>query len=154
MKKHISWIFLNPLMDNLTSEQREKNMKNIRSKDTLPERIIMDELNSRNISYIKHDSNLVGKPDIVFNREKVIVFIDSDFWHKHPDRFTMPKTNQEYWINKIEKNVERDNKVTKDLIDAGWNVIRLWEFDIKHDKAVCLNKIFIAINRKDFIITD
>lgn len=128
-------------MDNLTPEQRKKNMQNIRSKNTEPERIIMDKLRKNKIYFSTHAKNIYGKPDIVFRRKKIAVFIDSDFWHAHPTRFTMPKTNTEYWGNKIESNKKRDRKVTKMLKSEGWCVIRLWEYDIRKHPEKSLSKI-------------
>jgi len=135
--------------DNLTEEQRKRNMQNIRSKDTVPERLIMNELRKRRIYFARHVVKIRGKPDIVFRRKKVIVFVDSDFWHGHPERFIMPKSNTEYWENKIARNKERDQQVTNYLREQGWKVIRLWEYDIKHNMEECLNKIFTAIDRVD-----
>ena len=129
-------------------------MQNIRSKDTIPERIIMSELRKRKIYFAKNVEKIVGKPDIVFRRKKVVVFVDSDFWHGHPERFIMPKTNTEYWEKKIARNKERDRQVTKDLQEQGWNVIRLWEYEIKHNLAECLNKVFTAIDLGDLLTKD
>ncbi len=133
-------------MDNLTKEQRKKNMRNIRSSGTTPEKKVMRELRKRKIYFAKHVSNITGKPDIVFRRKKIIVFIDSDFWHGHPERFIMPKTNTDYWRNKIECNRERDAMVTKELKEQGWTVIRLWEYDIKKNFDYCINLILKALS--------
>ncbi len=131
-------------MDNLTPAQRKQNMQNIRSKGTLPEKIIMSELKKAKIYFSTHANNIIGKPDIVFRRKKIVVFIDSDFWHKHPTRFILPKTNTNYWINKINRNEERDKTVTKELRKNGWRVIRVWEYDIKKSSSRCLNRILKA----------
>lgn len=128
-------------MDNLTTEQRKKNMQNIRSENTKPELIIMRELKRKKIYFAKHVKTIVGKPDIVFRRKKIVVFIDSDFWHGHPLRFIMPKTNQEYWEEKIARNKKRDLEVNKILKNQGWEVLRLWEFDIKKNRDNCLKTI-------------
>lgn len=120
-------------MDNLTQEQRRKNMQNIRSKGTKPERIIMKELRKRKIYFASYVNKIIGKPDIVFRRKKIVVFIDSDFWHGHPERGVMPKSNCEYWRAKILRNRNRDIYVNNELLIKGWKVIRLWEFDIKHN---------------------
>lgn len=138
-------------MDNLTKEQRRKNMQHIRSEGTTPERIVMRELRQRKIYFAKHVKSIVGKPDIVFRRKKVVVFIDSDFWHGHAERFIMPKTNTEYWEKKIERNKQRDKEVTEELEKQGWKVIRLWEYDVKHDLAGCMQIILRAIGRDDGI---
>jgi len=134
-------------MDNLTAEQRRKNMQNIRSKGTKPERMIMEALKKRRIYFAAYVSKITGKPDIVFRRKKVAVFIDSDFWHGHPERCIMPKTNPEYWSQKIAGNRKRDEQVNKELSAKGWVVIRLWEYDIKHNFEQTLDVILKAIGK-------
>jgi DNA mismatch endonuclease (patch repair protein) len=128
-------------MDDLSKEDRRKNMRNIRSKNTIPELLVMNELKRRKIYFAKHVNKIFGKPDIVFRRRKVIVFIDSDFWHCNPKIFIMPATNVEYWKRKIQKNHERDKLVNKILKKEGWQVIRFWESDIKKDKNKIVDKI-------------
>lgn len=135
-------------MDNLTPEQRKRNMQNIRSKDTKPERIIMSGLRKEKIYFATHAKDILGKPDIVFRRKKIAVFIDSDFWHGHPERFIMPKTNKEYWTNKINRNKLRDKTVTKELKQLGWRVIRFWEFDIKKHPEKCIERILKEYQKK------
>jgi DNA mismatch endonuclease (patch repair protein) len=132
-------------MDNLTKEQRRKNMQNIRSMNTAPERLIMRELSRRKIYFAKYVNSITGKPDIVFRRKKVIVFVDSDFWHVHPNRFIMPKSNKKYWKAKIERNKKRDKEVNKQLRKAGWKVIRIWEYDIRHNINRSIKKILRAV---------
>lgn len=134
-------------MDNLTPEQRRKNMQNIRSKDTKAERILMSELEKRELEFTRHDKTLIGKPDIVFPDKKVAVFVDSDFWHCNPKRFVMPKTNVEYWKNKIERNKKRDRQVNRELKKEGWIVVRIWEYDLKHRLDRCVNKILKKIGK-------
>lgn len=134
-------------MDNLTEEQRKKNMKNIRSKGTKPERIISKKLKQKGIYFTQHVKKVYGKPDITFLRKKVAVFIDSDFWHRHPENFQMPKTNRDYWEKKIQRNVDRDKEVNQVLTKDGWNVIRIWESEIKRNPDDCVDKILQAINR-------
>lgn len=116
-------------------------MQNIRSKDTKPERIIMDELKKRKIYFAKNVEKITGKPDIVFRRKKVVVFIDSDFWHGHPKYGHIPKTNIEYWRKKIGNNRKRDKRVNKELKDKGWKVIRIWEHEIKKNIDNIMGKI-------------
>jgi len=128
-------------MADLSKEDRRKNMQNIRSKNTIPELLVMNELKRRKIYFAKHVNKIFGKPDIVFRRRKVIVFIDSDFWHYNPKIFIMPSTNVEYWKKKIQKNRERDKLVNKTLKKEGWRVIRFWESNIKKDKNKIVDKI-------------
>jgi len=128
-------------MDNLTPEQRRKNMQNIRSSGTTPEKLVMRELRKRKIYFAKHAKTLPGKPDIVFRRKKVVVFIDSDFWHGRPGKFVMPKTNTEYWEQKINANRKRDRRVARELRAQDWKVLRIWESDVKADVQRCVNRI-------------
>ena len=128
-------------MDNLTSEQRRKNMQNIRSKGTSPELAVMRELKRRKIYFASHVDSIIGKPDIVFRRKRVAVFIDSDFWHGHPTRCIMPQTNINYWIAKIARNRKRDKEVSRCLKQDGWKIIRLWEFDVRNRFDKCIQKI-------------
>lgn len=133
-------------MDNLTSEQRRKNMQNIRSANTTPERLVIRELRKLKIYFASHAKNIYGKPDFVFRKKKVVVFIDSDFWHGHPKRCIMPKSNCDYWVKKISRNRNRDKLVNKQLKSSGWKVIRLWEHDLKRNFPRCINKILSSIN--------
>mgnify|MGYP001612581355 CR=1 FL=1 len=114
-------------MDNLTPDQRKKNMRNIRSEKTLPEQMIAKQLKRREIYFARNIKTIFGKPDFVFRRKRIVVFVDSDFWHGHKTRFIMPKSNYKYWRQKIERNKQRDKQVNQELKKEGWTVIRLWE---------------------------
>lgn len=133
-------------MDVLTPEQRRKNMQNIRSKHTKPELILASELKKRKIYFSQHSSKIFGKPDFIFRRKKVVVFVDSDFWHAHPKRFQLPKSNIEFWKNKIEGNVRRDKLVNKTLKKEGWKVIRIWEYDLRKNPEKYINKILKSLD--------
>ncbi len=132
-------------MDNLTREQRRKNMKNIRSVGTKPEVLFMREIKKRKIYFAKNVISIFGKPDLVFRRKKVAVFIDSDFWHYNPRKFVMPKSNRNYWKNKISNNVERDKKVTSTLNKSGWVVIRFWESQVYKRLDYCIEKLLSVL---------
>lgn len=132
-------------MDNLTPEQRRRNMQNIRSTGTNIERLVARELRRRKIYFSTHVKSILGKPDFVFRRKKVSVFLDSDFWHGHPERCIMPKSNLDYWATKIEKNRLRDQQVNEGLTKAGWKVIRIWEKDLKNNFQDCFNMILKSI---------
>src|SRR3972149_2192436 len=101
-------------------------MSQIRSVNTRPELIIMKELRRMKIYFAKHCRGLPGKPDIVFRRKKLAVFLDSDFWHMHPKNCVMPKTNEKYWKTKLYGNRERDKLVNIALRKQGWRVLRIW----------------------------
>jgi len=93
----------------------------------------MNELKRRKVYFAKHVDKIIGKPDIVFRRKRIIVFIDSDFWHYNHKRFIMPTTNVEYWQKKIECNRQRDRLVNRTLKREGWAVLRFWESAIRKD---------------------
>lgn len=128
-------------MDNLTPEQRRKNMQNIRSEGTRPELLITKELRRQKIYFAKNVKTITGKPDFVFRRKRVAVFVDSDFWHGHRTRCIMPKSNCGYWEQKIARNKERDKQVTRALRKDGWTVVRLWEKDIQRNLDKSIKKI-------------
>jgi DNA mismatch endonuclease (patch repair protein) len=132
-------------MDNLTPEQRRKTMQHIRSVNTKLELLIAKELRKKKIYFARNVKTILGKPDFVFRRKKVAVFIDSDFWHGHPTRCIMPKSNLSYWEGKIERNRQRDRMVNKQLRSMGWKVIRIWEYDLKKNLGKSLKKIVSAI---------
>ena len=136
-------------MDNLTAEQRRKNMQNIRSKGTMPERIVTRALRQQKIYFAMHVTSLPGTPDIVFRRKKIVIFIDSDFWHGHPKRFIMPVTNCKYWKDKIDNNRARDKSVNRRLRKEGWTVLRVWEYDVKNNLDRVLYRILSIINKTD-----
>jgi len=122
-------------------------MQHIRSTGTAPERAVMEVLKKRKIYFAAYVPKIIGKPDIVFRRKKIAIFIDSDFWHGHPKRCIMPKTNIDYWGKKIARNRERDKQVNKELKGKGWKVVRLWEFDIKHNFERSLQIILNTIDK-------
>ncbi len=119
-------------------------MRNIRSTGTTPERIVMKALRQKKIYFACHVKSLPGKPDIVFRRKRIAVFVDSDFWHGHPTRFRMPQGNIEYWRNKIAGNRKRDKDVNRQLRKAGWRVIRFWDYDVKHNLEKTIDRILKA----------
>ena len=120
-------------MDTHTAEQRHKNMQAVKSKDTAIELLLRKELWSRGIRYRKNVKSMVGKPDIAFIKKKVAVFCDSEFWHGFDweHRKSDIKSNRDFWIPKIEKNIARDEKVNAALEADGWIVLRFWGQQIK-----------------------
>ena len=114
------------------SEARRKNMQAIRSKGnkTTEERLIKLFREYKITGWRRH-LPLPGKPDFTFKKEKLTVFVDGCFWHRCPKCYREPKTNTEFWMNKIETNVKRDRRVTKELRKASWNVCRIWECQLK-----------------------
>ena len=115
-----------------TTKIRSKNMKAIRSKGNKSTELKLVELFRENkITGWRRHLPLPGKPDFTFRKEKLTLFVDGCFWHRCPKCYREPKTNVDFWKNKIEKNVRRDRTVTNELKQAGWSVIRLWECQLK-----------------------
>ena len=130
-------------MDTHTAEQRHKNMQAIKCKDTKIEVLLRKELWSRGIRYRKNAKDVVGKPDIVFKGKKVAVFCDSEFWHGYnwETKKEEIKSHQDFWIPKIEKNIQRDIEVNQKLQSEGWLVIRFWGKEIKKDVSACADLV-------------
>lgn len=120
------------MADNHTKEVRSKNMSHIRSTNSKPEEIVRKYLFSQGFRYRKNVRKLPGCPDIVLAKYKTVIFVNGCFWHKHDcPRFVWPSSNQEYWEPKISRNVERDKQNSALLEEAGWNIIVVWECELK-----------------------
>ncbi len=124
-------------------------MRRIKSKDTSIEILLRKELWKRGYRYRKNAKDVFGKPDMVFKSKKLAVFADSEFWH---GKYLMegkyiPKTNTEFWVKKIERNIERDKEVNQKLKDDGWTVLRFWESDIRKKLSECIELIEETLNR-------
>lgn len=126
-----------------TAEQISYNMKQVKNKGSKIEIMLMKELWARGLRYRKNVKNIYGKPDIVFLRKKIAVFCDSDFWHGYnwEERKNDFKSNREFWIPKIERNIERDKEVTEKLENDGWIVLRFWGHKIKNNLKDCADMI-------------
>ena len=135
-------------MDDLTPEQRRKNMQAIKSKDTSIELSLRKALWKEGIRYLKNYRELPGKPDIVITKHRIAIFCDSDFWHGYDweNRNQRIKSNRDYWIPKIERNMERDIAVTLQLQAAGWTVLRFWEWQIKKHLSECVEAVKNAVD--------
>ena len=123
-------------MDVHSKETRSYNMSRIKSSNTKSEEIVRKYLFSKGFRYRKNDKRYPGKPDIVLPKYKTIIFINGCFWHGHKDckYYVIPKTNTDFWLNKINHNIERDQKQINQLKAEGWNVIVLWECQLKKEK--------------------
>ena len=110
-------------------------MSQIKSRDTKPELTLRKLLYSSGLrNYRLHSKKIIGKPDIIFPRLKIIIFIDGCQWHKCKKHYVPPKTNIAFWLIKINRNIKRDIIVDKQLKKLGWKVIRVWEHDLKKNK--------------------
>ena len=130
-----------------TNEQISFNMKQVKNKDSKIEMTLRKELWSRGLRYQKNVTSIFGKPDLVFKGKKVAVFCDSEFWHGYnwAERKNDFKSHQEFWIPKIERNMERDKEVTEELQKQGWTVLRFWGKDIKKNVGSCADIIEKAV---------
>jgi len=125
-------------------------MQAIRGKDTSIEIMLRKELWDRGIRYRKNCKDIIGKPDIVFKGKKVAVFCDSEFWHGYDweNRKDSIGTNRDFWINKIERNIQRDNEVNESLKKDGWIVLRFWGKQIKKNVSGCADQIESALSTR------
>ena len=131
-------------MDDLTPAQRKKNMQRIRSKDTKAEILLRKALWHKGLRYRKNVKDLPGKPDIIFTKQRIAIFVDGDFWHargheKRPGE--QIATNRNYWEAKMKRNIERDRYVNELLLEQGWLVLRFWESNIKKDLGKCVDEV-------------
>jgi len=138
-------------MDVLTPEQRKKNMRAIRSKNTKIEELLAKALRGQGLRYRRDNSDIFGKPDFTFRRLKIAIFCDSEYFHgkdwdinKH-----RIKTNTEFWQAKIESNITRDKVVNESLLKDDWKVIRFWGEEIKKKSDFCVQTIIKEIENKN-----
>lgn len=126
-----------------TKEQISYNMKQIKNKNTKIEIMLRKELWKRGLRYRKNTNKVFGHPDIAFIGKKIAVFCDSEFWHgfNWEEKKKEIKTNKEFWIKKIERNMQRDFEVNTKLKEDGWIVLRFWGNDIKKDTIRCADII-------------
>ena len=136
-------------MDDLTPEQRRKNMQAIKSRDTSIEIMLRRALWQKGIRYRKNYSTLPGKPDIAITKYRIAVFCDSDYWHGYDwaNRNKRIKSNRDYWIPKIERNMARDQEITALLTSSGWLVLRFWEWQIRQHLEECVDSILSAVEQ-------
>ena len=126
-----------------TQEQISYNMRQVKNKDSAIELALRKELWSRGLHYRKNVKTVYGKPDIAFIGKKIAVFCDSEFWHGYDweERKKDFKSHQEFWIPKIERNMQRDREVTERLESEGWTVLRFWGKQIKKNVSACADII-------------
>ena len=140
------------MVEQQSLEFRHKRMSSIRGKDTKPEIMVRKHLFSQGFRFRKNVASLPGKPDIVLPKYKTCIFVNGCFWHHHRNckNFSWPKRNEQLWRDKINKNVERDEKNQKLLKDDGWNVIVVWECGLKNGRFDETMKLLVDDIRKNF----
>lgn len=119
------------MVDHLTHAKRSWNMSRIKSGNTKPEKVVRSLLHAMGYRFRLHRKDLPGKPDIVLPKYKTVIFIHGCFWHRHHGckNATMPKTNTEFWEDKLSQNIDRDRKKHADIERLGWKVIVIWEYN-------------------------
>ena len=130
--------------DNLTPEQRSYCMSRIKGKDTGLEVRVRSALHRRGLRFRKHVKDLPGKPDVVFRKARVAVFVDGDFWHGYRFPSWEDKVS-DFWKEKINKNRERDAANHRKLRRMEWTVIRLWQHEVEEDFDACIDRILAAV---------
>lgn len=131
-----------------TPEQRSRTMRAVRSRDTGPEMIVRRFLHAAGLRYLLHDRRLPGSPDLVFPSRRIALFVHGCFWHQHPGcaAAKRPRTRLDYWIRKLDGNMERDQRRRAELEVAGWKVMVIWECETR-DRAV-LARLAEGIQRR------
>jgi len=138
------------MVDNLTSEQRKRAMSRVQQQNTKPEKIVCSILHRLGFRFRKNVSSLIGKPDIVLPKYKTIIFVHGCFWHQHTGcrKSRRPTTNTEFWNEKLDKNMERDKQTEAKLKNLGWNILTVWDCEIK-DKELLIEKLKSSLVGKD-----
>ena len=136
-------------MDSLSREKRSWNMAQIKSKDTKIEVSVRKYLFAKGFRYRKNDKKLPGKPDMVFPKYKTVIFVNGCFWHMHEGckYGRLPKSNTEYWKEKLERNVKNDFIHHRQLQDMGWDVIVLWECELKKDFEGIMDRVVLQLTQ-------
>lgn len=129
------------MTDVLSKKQRSYNMSQIKGKNTKPEILLRKLLGLNNVKGYRIHHELIGKPDIVFPKKKIAVFIDGCFWHKCKKCFVEPETRKKFWIEKINGNVKRDKEVNRVLRKKGWKILRFWEHQVRKSPNKIVSKI-------------
>ncbi|MEB2777471.1 very short patch repair endonuclease [Algoriphagus sp. D3-2-R+10] len=133
-----------------TTEARSFNMSRIKGKDTKPEKLLKKALWHAGIRYKSPKKPLPGKPDISLKKYKLVIFVDGTFWHGYDweQRKETIKSNREFWIAKIERNMERDREVNAFYQSKGWTVLRFWDFEVEGELGVCIKLVLDVLEGK------
>jgi len=131
------------------TETRSAVMSRIRSKDTEPELLFRKALWATGLRYRTTLKGLGCRPDIVFPRGRLAIFVDGCFWHGCPEHYVFPRTNQEFWSGKLEQNLLRDRRQTADLEASGWRVMRLLEHQVFTELESSIHRVIALLNNAD-----
>lgn len=130
-----------------TTPKRSAAMARIQGKNTKPEKLLRRALWHAGIRYRSNKRKLPGKPDISFIKYRLVVFVDGTFWHGYDwqNRQAQIRTNRDFWIPKIERNMQRDREINYFFQSRDWTVLRFWDFEVKNELGACVKKIMDAI---------
>jgi len=133
-----------------TSKKRSRTMSHIRSRNSKPEMILRRALWAKNIRYRLHDKSLPGKPDIAIKKYKLTIFVDGEFWHGFDweNRRERIKSNRRFWIPKIERNMQKDERTNRVLRSMGYTVFRFWAQDVLKNLPAVLNQIELYLETR------
>lgn len=139
-------------MDTVSPQKRSETMRAVRSVKTAPERALLGALRSAGLPASDGSKMAeIGRPDALFKRARLAVFVDGCFWHGCPEHGRMPSSNQEYWRGKIERNRERDEEVGQALLARGWMGLRFWEHELKGaGLSACVERVRSALEARDW----
>lgn len=128
------------MVDTLSREERSERMSRIKGKDTKPELALRRILHGMGFRYRLHDAGLPGKPDLVLQKYKTVIFVHGCFWHRHAlcKIATTPKSNTQFWLDKFRKNIVRDAYVIEALQNSGWKVLIVWECELANPEKAML----------------
>ena len=135
------------MADRITPEQRSQTMRAIKSRDSQIETAFRKSLWKLGFRYSKNTRKYFAVPDIVLKKHKVVIFIDSCFWHGCPEHCRMPSSRQDYWRRKIERNKRRDAQVNEYYHDSNWTILRVWEHDLLRDLQATVENTVRLITR-------
>ncbi|OUL72152.1 very short patch repair endonuclease [Paraburkholderia hospita] len=129
-------------MDTLTPRERSERMSRIKGKDTKPELFVRRLVHGMGYRYRLHGRGLPGRPDLVFAKKRKVIFVHGCFWHRHVGcrLARLPKSRLDFWQCKLDRNIERDREVERRLAELGWNVMIVWECEVKNE-AVLMSRI-------------
>ena len=139
------------MVDTVDRATRSRMMSGIKGKNTKPEMIIRKYLHFKGLRFRLHRKDLPGRPDLVFPRYNLALFVHGCFWHSHPGckYAVIPESNRQFWITKLSKNVERDYLAVERLMEVGWRVLVVWECGAKHNSQALDQVItFIKSDKK------
>ena len=141
-------------MDTVSPEERSRIMSHVKGRDTTPEKRVRSLLHSMGYRFRLQRADLPGKPDIVLPKFKTVIFVNGCFWHRHPGckRATLPKSNAEFWRQKLEKNVARDRRNIQTLKDLGWYVLIIWECELKDTMTLQARLSDFFENHDDYLL--